>query len=71
MESGRLEDYRFKEIASGSSTKGVDKSDRILYDQKHGDLYFDRDGSSSKYDRVLFARVSDDKALDHTDFLIV
>lgn len=71
LAEGRLDGSGFKEIASAASSKGVDGSDRILYDRAHGDLYFDRDGSASKYARVLFAHVDDGTRLDHTDFLVV
>jgi Ca2+-binding RTX toxin-like protein len=68
---GTLSAPRFKVIAGATSTKGVDGTDRILYDKSHGDLYFDRDGSATKYARVLFAHVDDRTNLDHTDFMVV
>lgn len=60
----------FTLIANGASTREVDRSDRILYDKAHGDLYFDRDGSGDRYDRVKFAQVDDRTALNPDDFLI-
>lgn len=69
----------FKGISSGVISEdafhlgkdAADKEDRILYDKKHGDLYFDRDGSASKYGAVKFAEIADNTNVDHTDFLIV
>jgi Ca2+-binding RTX toxin-like protein len=68
---GALSKKDFTSISSATSSKGVDGSDRILYDKANGDLYFDRDGAGTKYDRVLFASVEDGTKLDHTDFLIM
>jgi Ca2+-binding RTX toxin-like protein len=54
----------------------ADSNDRILYDAKKGDLYFDKDGSDTKgSDPVLFAHLDALKgkfaALDAGDFVIV
>ena len=68
---GALSRKDFTTISSATSTKGVDGSDHILYDKAHGDLYFDRDGSGTKFGRVLFASVDDGTKLNHTDFLII
>lgn len=68
---GALASAAFKLIASGSSTTGVDNSDRILYDKADGDIYFDRDGSGDTYDRVLFASITNGTSLDQLDFEIV
>ena len=71
LHAGNLAGGAFKLIASASSTKGVDGTDRILYDKTHGDLYFDRDGSGGQYGRVLFAHVTDGIGVDSTDFHVV
>lgn len=71
INEGRLAASAFKEIASATSTKGVDGSDRILYDKAHGDLYFDQDGSGAKYGRIKFTEVANNTSLDGSDFLIV
>ena len=47
-----------------------DKSDRIIYDTKHGKLYYDADGKGG-HDAVQFAALSDHPALDAGNFLIV
>lgn len=71
LKLGALSKDDFAIITSANSSKGVDASDRILYDKADGDIYFDRDGSGTRYDRVLFASVDDGVKLDHTDFMIV
>lgn len=71
LKSGMLSSKDFTTISSATSKRGVDVSDRILYDKADGDLYFDRDGSGKTYDRVLFAHVDDGTKLDHTDFIII
>jgi Ca2+-binding RTX toxin-like protein len=71
LAAGTLEDFRLKEISGATSTKGVDSTDRILYDKAHGDFYFDRDGSKTDYARILFAHVADNTSVDNTDFLVV
>jgi Ca2+-binding RTX toxin-like protein len=68
---GTLEDFRIKEITFDSQTAGVDKSDRILYEKDDGDLFYDRDGSGTQYDRVKFATVADNTDLNWSDFFIV
>jgi Ca2+-binding RTX toxin-like protein len=71
LKSGTLNSSFFKLIASATSTSSVDSNDHILYDKKHGDLYFDQDGSGKTYDRVRFAAVADNTTIDHSDFKVV
>jgi Ca2+-binding RTX toxin-like protein len=71
LHMGRLDKHDFKVISSATSTVGVDASDRILYDQTDGDLYFDRDGSGSHFGRIKFAHVDDNTFLSHTDFFVM
>jgi Ca2+-binding RTX toxin-like protein len=66
-----LKDGDLSSDAFHIGTKAADKEDRIIYDKKHGDLYFDRDGTGSKYDTVKFAEVKDNTTVDHTDFLVI
>lgn len=68
---GKVSSREFKEVTDPFASTKIDKSDRIIYDRKDGDLFFDRDGSGAKYDPVKFAEVKDKLTLDHTDFLIV
>lgn len=71
LATGTLAASAFTLISSGSSTAGVDSSDRILYDRNNGNLYFDRDGSRTDYDRILFAHVDDGRLVTNTDFLVI
>lgn len=52
---------QFKDIGKAGAT--VDATDRILYDSKSGALYYDRDGSATKYDKIKFAVLDNHKAL--------
>jgi len=70
LKAGDLAASAFKQISSATSTAGVDGNDRILYDKAHGDLYFDRDGSGTQFDRIVFAHVTDGTVIDNSDFQI-
>jgi serralysin len=70
LKTGTLSSSSFQLISSGTSSKGVDSNDFILYDKSDGDLYFDRDGSKGRYHRVLFAHVVDGTAMSNIDFHI-
>lgn len=71
LADGKLAKSAFKVITDVAAPTNVDASDRILYDKKHGDIYFDRDGSHDKYGMVKFAELKDGAALAHGDFLII
>ena len=58
---------QFKDLAQGP----VDSSDRILYDSRTGDLFFDRDGSGTQYDAVKFAVIENLETLTYRDFLVI
>ncbi len=49
----------------------ADSSDRILYDQDHGDLYYDRDGSGTAYSAIKIAEISNFATLTYTDFSVI
>ena len=51
-------------------TKAKDHNDHIIYDQKHGKLFYDKDGDGSSA-KVLFAVLDSHPTLTATDFLIV
>ncbi|MBM6592589.1 calcium-binding protein [Microvirga pudoricolor] len=53
----------------GDPTKGQEKSDKILYDQRSGKVYYDADGFGGK-GAVLFAKVKAKTDLTHNDFFI-
>ncbi len=49
----------------------LDKSDRILYVKGTGNLFYDADGSGTKYHGIEFATVDGHPALTHNDFHII
>lgn len=71
MKQGWIPAKQFKLVSAPKLWEGVDKDDRVLYDRKNGDIWFDRDGSSVKYGRVKLAEVDDGTYLSHDDFLII
>lgn len=58
-----LLERRFKDLAEGK----VDASDRILYDPRKGDLFYDRDGSGHRYDAIKFAHLNHRPSLEAED----
>jgi len=50
-------------------SKAKQKDDYIVYDKKKGNLYYDADGSGSKFKPVLFAKVMG--IADHKDFFVI
>lgn len=71
VDAGKLNRNDFKVIAIGQPINNIDGSDRILYDKRRGEIYFDRDGSGDEYGRVYFAEVKGNTALTSDDFLFV
>jgi Ca2+-binding RTX toxin-like protein len=69
LKAGKLAAAAFKVVTSPNA--GVDASDRILFDQGDGKLYFDRDGSGTKYKPLLFAIVDPNIALTVSDFSVI
>jgi len=65
--TGALAASAFKNLDLGSA----DSSDRILYDQDKGDLFYDRDGSGSAFKAVKFAEIANQTTLNAGDFFIV
>lgn len=57
-----------KEFEIGS--KADDKKDRIIYDKKDGDLFYDKNGSKSG-GKTLFAQLDKKLKLDHNDFEMI
>jgi len=47
-----------------------DASDRIIYDQTTGALFFDADGNDPTIAPVQFAAIAPDLALTNTDFFV-
>lgn len=61
-------------LASGAFWKGAkahDKDDRIIYDSKTGYLYYDADGTGSKYKQVLIATLSKNLKMAASEFTII
>jgi hypothetical protein len=56
------------EFREGS--KALDKNDHLLYDSKHGKLFYDEDGKGDGQ-KVLFAVLQKHLDLDHHDFLVL
>ncbi|MFA1621233.1 M10 family metallopeptidase [Rhizobium mongolense] len=64
---GDISSAAFKDRALGRA----DGSDRILYYQHSGELYYDADGSGITYDPIKFAIVENHATLTAADFFIV
>ncbi len=71
LSEGQLAKSRFHLVTGDKLTKGVDASDRLIYDRENGDIWFDRDGSGKKYWLVKVAEVPDDTPLTCKDFFII
>ncbi len=63
-----LSEAQFKVIGTGGGA--VDGSDRILYSQSSGKIYYDADGSGAGA-KVLFATVTAGTVLTAADFLVI
>jgi serralysin len=67
LPKGVLRESAFDANATGRAS---DESDRIIYDETSGRLYFDRDGTGDAQAR-LFAELDRGLDLRHSDFLLV
>lgn len=78
QDSIRLENLFFTGLSAGTlaasafrvGTAAVDASDRIIYNDDTGDLFFDRDGTGSAA-KVHFATLDDGLAMSNQEFLVV
>jgi Ca2+-binding RTX toxin-like protein len=52
-------------------TKAKDKDDYIIYDNKKGVLYYDQDGSGTKYKHVEIATLSKNLKMTYLDFYMI
>ncbi|MBD0416869.1 calcium-binding protein [Oryzicola mucosus] len=68
LSAGNLSSAAFRANTTGNA---ADASDRIIYETDTGELYFDRDGSGSTYQPVLFAILSNQETISYKDFLII
>ncbi len=66
LPNGALLATSFRVLGSGN----VDSSDRIIYDQASGRVYYDADGSGSGA-KVQFAAVTAGTVLTAADFFII
>jgi serralysin len=69
LDTGELDSDAFKDI--GKSGAKVDKDDRVIYDRKSGEVFYDQDGSAKNYDAIKFAELENKAALSASDFLVV
>ena len=68
LSTGSLAASRFVANNAGRAT---DTADRIIYEKDTGKLFYDRDGSGSKFDKVHFATLDEGLSLTHNDFFVV
>ncbi len=67
LATGTLASTAFKNVTTSGP---VDSTDRILYDDISGAVFFDRDGSGATYARVQFATITGAPTLTHLDFVV-
>jgi Ca2+-binding RTX toxin-like protein len=67
---GSFSSSEFRKIGSGTSFSSVDGSDRIIYLQSTGALFYDKDGSSGAV-RVKFAQLTAGTVLSVDDFSVI
>lgn len=65
-QGGGIGEAAFKNLALGA----VDATDRILFDQASGDIFYDRDGSGA-LKAILFAHLDNGAIVTSSDFLLV
>ena len=52
-------------------SKAKDKYDYVIYDNKKGKLYYDADGSGTKYKQVEIATLSKNLKMTEKDFFVI
>jgi hypothetical protein len=68
LKTGALSDAKF--YAAPGATAAHDKSDRVVYDETTGRLYFDDDGPGGHV-ALLVATLASHASLSADDFIIV
>ena len=68
---GKLQKGSLSKDAFWIGAKAHDKSDRIIFNEKTGALYYDADGSGTKYGAVKFAQLKAKTLLKADDFFVV
>ena len=71
MKDGWLKASQFDLVSGKPGKAQMDADDRILYDKAKGDVWYDRDGSGTKYGAIKLAEIPDGTILSHKDFLII
>lgn len=71
MSEGVISADEFRLVSGQDPGRNVEAGDRVLYHRAQGDVWFDRDGSGTKYRMIKLAEVEDGTVLTHQDFLIV
>ncbi len=66
--TGTLNAALFKNLTTGGA---VDATDRILYDDTTGAVFYDRDGSAGTYARVQFATLTGAPTITNLDFFVI
>ncbi|MBL0403126.1 hypothetical protein JKG68_04030 [Microvirga aerilata] len=61
---------KFKSDMFVQNNKAKDAEDRIVYDKKTGNLYYDQDGTGSKA-QVKIATIANKAVLKHQDFFVI
>jgi len=76
----RLENSIFKKLGKAGKlkpdfftigSKAQDGNDYLIYNKKNGYLYYDADGSGSKYKAILFIKLKPKLALTDKDFYVI
>ena len=71
MKDGWLKASQFGLVSGKPGKAQMDADDRILSDKAKGAVWYDRDGSATKYGAIKLAEVDDGTLLSHKDFLII
>lgn len=71
LKDGWLKASQFDLVSGKPGKAQMDADDRILYDKAKGDIWYDRDGSGTKYGAIKLAEVDDGTVLSHKDFFII
>lgn len=67
---GASKGVKLKKDMFVKNTTAQDRDDRIIYDKKTGDLYYDRDGTGSKA-QVKIATFTNKATLKYSDFFVI
>ncbi|WP_370438575.1 hypothetical protein [Microvirga sp. TS319] len=68
---GKLQKGILSKGAFWAGAKAHDKNDRIIYNEKTGDLSYDADGSETKYGAIKFAQVKAGTLLKADDVFVM